>query len=136
MSPTPIGTGIRVISNHNKHAYRIGRGYTITTLDGDGTLMARDEFGKEVHWLRWQDCAAGGLRWEWLREPFPFDGLDLLAAFPKTHRLHLKPKIRDRIILRGPKLKNVILAALQQMEEARPSAHKPALQTRTQNIPR
>ena len=56
MTPAPVGTRIRIVSNLHDHNYLIGDTYTIAQVDSDGTFKAADSDGDVGNWLRWEEC--------------------------------------------------------------------------------
>lgn len=118
MTPAPIGTRIQVIANRNNHHYRVGSIYRVSHVDSDGTFKAVDENGIEGDYLRWRDCEAVGLGWEWLRDHLDPRSLDLLSAFDGLQNLRLRHEVESRVILAIPKLADEILTLLPEVEQA------------------
>ena len=116
--PLPEGTRIRVIARFDRHNYLPNETYTVVRVDAnDQTLVAKDDFGEEGHWIRWSDCAQHAeIGWEWLKTKLPAEALDLLSAFDGLESLSLREDIRNHLITKMPDLKNRVLGALEEQE--------------------
>lgn len=117
MNPAPVGTSIRIVSNHNHHHYRIGGVYRVHKVDGDGTLKAVDSLGVEGDYLLWGDCQPAGLGWNWLRQHLDARSLDLLSAFDGLDNLALRDEVEARVVAGIPDLAGRILELLPSLEQ-------------------
>ena len=118
MTPAPIGTRIQIISNNNRHNYRVGSIYRVHEVETDGTLKAIDDQGIEGDNLQWIDCIPVGIGWEWIREHLDARSLDLLSAFDGLQNLRIRQDVESKVITCIPNLADTILAILPEVEAA------------------
>lgn len=105
MTPAPLGTRIRIISNLHDHDYTIGQTYTIVRLDDDGTFKAADADGDVGGWLRWEECElATASLWDQLAPDLPDDLVRFLSCFDGVQSLALKREVVDAILRQVPDL--------------------------------
>lgn len=116
MNPAPIGTRIQVVSKNN-HSYKIGKIYRVHQVDGDGTFKAIDDMGIEGDYLRWRNCEAVGIGWEWIRGQLDARSLDLLSAFDGLEHLRIRDDVETTVINAMPDLAETILQMLPKIEE-------------------
>ena len=112
MNKFPIGTHIRITSNHNNHDYQIGGIYRVYKIADFGCFSAIDEKGNIGKLAEWRDCERVGIGWEWLRTQLDDRSLSLISAFVGTEHLTLKPEVESQLLLALPQLGEVILRAL------------------------
>lgn len=117
MNPAPIGTRIQVISNNHHHHYQTGGIYRVHQVDSDGTFRAIDDLGIERDFLRWEECRAVGIGWEWIRDYLDSRSLDLLSAFDGLENLRLRDEVETKIITSIPNLADTILNLMPMVEE-------------------
>ncbi|MFM7207693.1 MAG: hypothetical protein ACKO4T_13610 [Planctomycetaceae bacterium] len=112
MDPVPVGSRIRIISNDFNHTYRIGGIYTVSYVDGDGTLKAADANGRVGNWLRWSECApCGASTWERIAADLPEPLVRFLACFDGIGQITVQERVVDAVLARLPDLHDRILAA-------------------------
>jgi len=117
MNPAPIGTRIQVISNNHHHHYRTGGIYRVHQVDNDGTFKAIDDLGIEGDYLRWEECRAVGIGWDWIREHLDSRSLDLLSAFDGLENLRLRDDVEIKVITCIPNLADTILNLMPLVDE-------------------
>lgn len=117
MNPAPIGTRIQVVSNNSHHHYRTGGIYRVHQVDGNGTFKAIDDLGIEGDYLRWEECRAVGIGWEWIRGHLDARSLDLLSAFDGLENLRLHDTVETTVITSIPNLADTILNLLPAVDE-------------------
>jgi len=105
MKPAPVGTRIRVVSNHHGHSYAVGETYTIVAVDDDGTFKAADAEGDVGNWLNWEECefAAPSL-WDLLAPELPDDLVRFLSCFDGIQSLRLHRQVADAVLRNVPDL--------------------------------
>lgn len=112
MEPAPVGTRIRVLSNDHNHSYAIGRIYTVTHVDDDGTFKAADGNGRVGNWLRWTECSlAGATTWEKLAADLPEPLVRFLSCFDGIGQITVKQRLVDAVLAGLPDLHERIVAA-------------------------
>jgi hypothetical protein len=112
MNKYPIGTRIRIISNHSHHHYAIGGIYRIHQIADFSCFSAIDEKGNIGRLAQWRDCERVGIGWEWLRTQLDERSLTLLSAFAGKEHLTLKPEVESQLLLSMPHLDDEIFRVL------------------------
>jgi len=118
MTPVSIGTRIQVLANSNSHHYRIGSIHRVLQVDSDGSFRAIDDQGIEGDYLKWRDCQAVGLGWDWIRGHLDAHSLELLSAFDGLQNLRLRESVESKVITSSPTLAETILKLLPEVDEA------------------
>ena len=122
MNKYPIGTRIRITSNHNNHDYQIGGIYRVHKIDDFGCFSAIDEKGNIGKLAQWRDCERVGIGWEWLRTQLDERSLALMSAFVGTEHLTLKPEVESHLLLSLPQLDEAILRVLPEFDSSTPAS--------------
>lgn len=115
MTPYPVGTRIRIISNHSNHDYQIGGIYRIHQIVDFGCFSAIDDQARIGKLAQWRDCERVGIGWEWLRTQLDERSLALLSAFVGKEHLTLKHEVESKLLLALPQLDDAILRTLPQL---------------------
>lgn len=111
MNPAPTGTRVRVISSRNHHSYTIGRVYTVTHVDDDGTFRAADDAGRVGNWLRWSECEpANPSTWSKIAADLPEDLVKFLSCFDGIGDISLKESVIDAVLNTVPDLHERLVA--------------------------
>lgn len=118
MTPAPIGTRVQVLANSNSHHYRIGSIHRVHQVDSDSTFKAIDDQGIEGDYLKWRDCQAVGLGWDWIRGHLDTRSLELLSAFDGLQNLRLRESVESKVITSSPTLAETIFKLLPKVDEA------------------
>jgi hypothetical protein len=129
MQPAPVGTRIVVTSNEHGHSYTVGKTYTVSFVDNDGTLKAMDENGRVGNWLRWTDCRrAGTTDWTKIAARLPEPLVAFLSCFDGIAEICLGQRTVDAVLEGLPDLhERIVAAASMSGGKAVISGNRPAL---------
>ena len=117
MNPAPVGTRITIVSNEHGHSYVVGRTYTVSHVDNDGTLKATDDTGRTGNWLRWSECRrAGTSDWTKIAAGLPESLVRFLACFDGIGEIRLGAKTADAVLAAIPDLHERVVAAAMTLE--------------------
>ena len=112
MQPASVGSRVRVVSNEYDHSYTVGRVYTVTTVDSDGTFRAADCTGRVGNWLRWSECTSmADSLWTKLAAELPDTLVRFLSCFDGINDLTLKETVIDAVLAKLPDLHERVVAA-------------------------
>ncbi|MBU1238082.1 hypothetical protein KKF84_19660 [Myxococcota bacterium] len=120
ISPQEIGQTIYPIRNSNGHNYLIGKGYSVSYVDSDGTFKGKDPAsGIEGNWLKWEDVSlTPPLGWIWLKGQLPKNVVHILSLFNGIDELILKEEHKDLLLQQLPDLMDRLEQTGRQLEKS------------------